>query len=388
MAKKQSGNISRYDSIALVLQGGGALGAYQVGVYEELFRTPYQPDWVTGVSIGAINSALIVGNPPERRMDRLREFWYLVSSEVSYPAPDEARLRTAFNSWSAGYAAMLGVPGFYRPRFPPALTGAPGYAKVVSVYDTTHLRETLLKLVDFDLINSKTIRLSVGAVDVRTGNSVYFDNFERTITVEHILASGALPPAFAPVEIDGEFYWDGGIVSNTPLQYVLDSRDSHSMLVLQVDLFPARGELPTDLGEVLVRQKDIQYSSRTRYNTDMAAKVQNARQTVRELLQALPESVRSNRRVRELEEWLRMPPVDIVHLIYRQKAYEHESKDYDFSRASVLEHWRAGAVDMRDSLNHPEWLAHSGLDEGVTVYDFLRPSATTNPTPAANKECP
>lgn len=388
MMTKKSGNIPRDDSVALVLQGGGALGAYQVGVYEELFRTPYQPNWVAGVSIGAINSALIVGNPPERRMERLREFWHRVSSEVSYPAPNEGRMRAAFNSWSAGYAATLGVPGFYRPRFPPVLAGAPGHAKVLSIYDTTHLRETLLKLVDFELINSKKIRLSVGAVDVRTGNSIYFDNFERTITLEHILASGALPPAFPPVEIAGEFYWDGGILSNTPLQYVLDSRDSRGMLILQVDLFPARGELPTDLGEVLVRQKDIQYSSRTRYNTDMATKIQRARQTVRDLLRTLPEGVRGNPRVRELEEWLRMPPVDIVHLIYRQKAYEHESKDYDFSRASVLEHWRAGAADMRDSLNHPEWLAHSGLDEGVTVYDFLRPSATTNPALGANKESP
>jgi NTE family protein len=373
MARKASGAIPTHARTALVLQGGGALGAYQAGVYEELLRTPYQPNWVAGVSIGAINSALIVGNPAERRMERLREFWDIVSSGVNYPPPPWEETRAAFNRVSALFAATVGVPGFYRPRTLPAFLEAPGAPAALSVYDTAPLRETLLRLVDFDLINSKRVRLSVGAVNVTSGNSIYFDNFEREIGPEHIMASGALPPAFAPVVIDGEAYWDGGIVSNTPLQYVLDNRDGEGILILQVDLFSARGPMPVDLGTVLSRQKDIQYSSRTRYNTDMAAKVQNTRQAARDLLFGLPERVQKEPGIRELQKLLATAPVDIVHLIFRQKPYEHESRDYEFSRASVLEHWQSGMRDMADTLAHPDWLRRTGLDDGVVTYDLSRP---------------
>jgi NTE family protein len=371
--RKKSSPIPTHAKTALVLQGGGALGAYQAGVYEELFSTPYQPNWVAGVSIGAINSAIIVGNPPERRIERLRDFWHLVSSGVSYPAPTGEETRAAFNRGSAMYAATVGVPGFYKPRTPPAFMDLSGGSAALSVYDTTPLRETLLRLVDFDLINSKRVRLSVGAVNVTTGNSIYFDNFEREIGPEHVMASGALPPAFAPVMIDGQAYWDGGIVSNTPLQYVLDNRDGEGLLVLQVDLFSARGGMPTDLGTVLSRQKDIQYSSRTRYNTDMAAKVQNTRQAARDLLLALPERIQKESGIQELQKLLNTSPVDIVHLIFRQKPYEHESRDYEFSRASVLEHWQAGMRDMADTIKHPDWLRRAGLDDGVATYDLTRP---------------
>ncbi len=356
----------------LVLQGGGALGAYQAGVYQALTNTAYEPNWVAGVSIGAINAALIAGNPPERRVARLREFWERVSSGMSYLAPSFEEHRAAFNQFSALYSATMGVPGFYGPRAPQfwSLTGTDTRT---SIYDTAPLRETLLSLIDFDLINSKKVRLSVGAVSVTTGNSVYFDNQTHTIGPEHVMASGALPPAFPAVEIDDQFYWDGGIVSNTPLQYVLDARGAADLLVLSVDLFSARGELPTTLADVMARQKDIQYSSRTRYNTDMAAKVQNTRQAARDLLMALPAKIKSDPGIIELQRLLITPPVDIVHLIYRQRAYEHESKDYEFSRASVLEHWQAGQHDMQDSMAHPEWLSRSGLDDGVAMYDLARP---------------
>ncbi|MGA2551443.1 MAG: patatin-like phospholipase family protein [Burkholderiaceae bacterium] len=373
MANRRSGAIPTHTKTALVLQGGGALGAYQAGVYEQLLSTPYKPNWVAGVSIGAINSAIIVGNPPESRIERLREFWNLVSSGVSYPAPHFEEQRAAFNQFSAMVAATVGVPGFYRPRNVPALLEPPGSHQALSVYDTSALRETLTRLVDFDLINSKQIRLSVGSVNVTTGNSTYFDNFEREIGPEHIMASGALPPAFAPVLIDGQAYWDGGIVSNTPLQYVLDNRGGDDLLALQVDLFSARGPMPKDLGSVLSRQKDIQYSSRTRYNTDMAAKIQNTRQAARDLLMNLPPKVRNDPGVVELRKLLVTPRADIVHLIYRQKPYEHESRDYEFSRASVLEHWHAGMRDLKDTVTHPEWLRRTGLDDGVVTYDLTRP---------------
>ncbi len=382
------GIAKHHDQTALVLQGGGALGAYQAGVYEELHRTRFQPKWIAGVSIGAINAALIAGNAPEARLERMAGFWHQVSSHLTglhhavAHLPEDAlhtltqwqTPRSAFNQFSALWAAVLGVPGFYKPRVPPAWCNPDGSPAAISIYDTAPLRETLEHYVDFDRINHKEVRLSVGAVNVRTGNSVYFDNHLHRIGPEHVMASGALPPAFAPVEIDGESYWDGGILSNTPLQYVLDSRDGQSMLVLQVDLFPARGSLPRNLAEVAQRQKDILYSSRTRYSTNMVASIANTRQAVRDLLLKLPPALKNDPAVKKVADAMRSPPVDIVHLIYRQRPYELESKDYEFSRTSVNEHWAAGRRDMCDTIEHPEWLRSIGLDDGVTQYDLARPA--------------
>jgi NTE family protein len=381
--------MKRHHHHALVLQGGGALGAYQAGVYEELFNTEYQPDWIVGVSIGAINAALIAGNVHANRIPRLTEFWHLVSSgmgpahdyfaeALSHPAfqsvPEAAQKphRVAFNQFSALWSAMLGIPGFYQPRVPPAVLQPDGAPGALSVYDTAPLRATLEKLIDFDLINAKRVRLSVGAVNVRTGNSVYFDNFECRIGPEHIMASGALPPAFPPVEIDDEHYWDGGIVSNTPLQFVLDAGLSEKMCVFQVDLFSARGDLPVNLSGVQQRHKDILYSSRTRYNSNMAAEIVNTKQAIRGLLDKLPADLLDDPEVAHLRKVTHVAPIDIVHLIYRQSSYELESKDYEFSRASVLEHWRCGRQDAHDTLAHPEWLKSSGASDGVTQYDLTR----------------
>ena len=371
MTKKRTGTHSLdHQRYALVLQGGGALGAYQAGVYEELAATPYLPHWVAGVSIGAINAALIAGNPPERRIERLREFWHLVSSSVTVQPPLWEQPRTAFNHLGAAVAALIGVPGLYRPRLLPALYQPSGSEHALSVYDVRPLRDTLERLIDFDLINRRTVRLSLGAVNVRTGNSVYFDNLQQEIGPEHIMASGALPPAFAPVVIDGEAYWDGGIVSNTPLQHVLDARGREKLLVLQVDLFSARGPMPTDLFGVMQRHKNIMYSSRTRYNTDKVVEIQNALRALENLIQKLPPELRNDPDVKHLETQINSSSVDIVHLIYRQKRYERDSKDYEFSRASVLEHWQAGQRDMRQTYEHPDWLAKSSVDVGVTAYDL------------------
>ena len=360
-----------HDNIALVLQGGGALGAYQAGVYAEIFRTKFQPHWIAGVSIGAVNAALIAGNPPERRVERLTEFWDLLSSGVLAPPPGADLYRKLFNRGSAAVAAMAGVPGFYEPRMPPPFLQPRHTPAALSFYDTTALEKTLLRLVDFDLINSKAVRLSVGAVNVRTGNSQYFDNLDTRIGVEHILASSALPPAFAPVRIGDDAFWDGGIVTNTPLQYVLDQRATvQRSLILQVDLFSARGPLPMDMGEVLQRHKDIMYSSRTRYATDRAKALRNSLQAMCNLLKELPPKFRDDPRVEILQAMTESAPVDIVHLIYRNKQYELESKDYEFSRASVREHWLAGQRDMAATIAHPERLKRSGMDDGITAYDL------------------
>jgi NTE family protein len=387
MASPSPGLGRRPDCVVLVLQGGGALGAYQAGVYEELAGTAQFPDWIAGVSIGAINAALIAGNLPENRLKRLSEFWFLVSSGMgwlptaltAHPLANAlstlVQPRSAFNQLSALWAAVAGIPGFFRQRVPPAWLRAEGSPEALGVYDVSPLRATLERLVDFDLINSRKVRLSVGAVNVRSGNSQYFDNFDGVVIgPEHIMASGAMPPAFAPVTIDGEAYWDGGIVSNTPLQYVLDTRGNDSLLVFQIDLFSARGKLPVNLAGVQQRQKEILYSSRTRFNSNMAAEIVNERQAIHDVLANLPEALQDAPAVRQLRESLRTAPTDIVHLIYRKAAYELESMDYEFSRASVLEHWEAGKCDMRDTATHPDWLKSTGIDAGVTQFDLTQHS--------------
>ncbi|WP_374355053.1 patatin-like phospholipase family protein [Chitinimonas sp.] len=359
--------------IALVLQGGGALGAYQAGVYEALSHSRYMPDWVAGVSIGAINAAIIAGNPPERRVARLQEFWHRVSSHLLASAPGDGHGRMYFNWASATLAATFGVPGFYRPRQSYELLGWPNAPRANSIYDTQPLRATLEELIDFDLINQRKVRLSVGAVEVESGNSVYFDNHAEEIRPEHIIASGALPPAFAPVEINGRHYWDGGIVSNTPLQYVLDHRADAPGLVLQVDLFNAHGPLPTDLGTTLVRHKDIMYSSRTRFNTDTIRQHANMQQAVGQLLAALPESLRNHPAARKLQAFHQPREISIVHLIYRPPDHHLDSKDYEFSRASVEERWAAGAHDVQLCIDHPDWLRRSASSDAVITYDLTNP---------------
>lgn len=358
---------------ALVLQGGGALGAYQAGVYAALSETDLQPHWIAGVSIGAINAALIAGNAPGKRVDRLREFWHLVSSGPAQRLPAWLGDRAAQNQWSASMAMLVGIPGFFEPRYSPALLMGVA-APLLSYYDTTPLKLTLERLIDFDRINACEARFSVGAVDVRTGNSVYFDNTRQRIGPEHIMASGALPPGFAPVHIDGDDYWDGGIVSNTPLQYVLDIHPrSEPLVVLQVDLFNARGEMPRTLSGVLERQKDITYSSRTRMNTDALAANLNLQQAIADLISKLPAQLRNDPSVLAVQAELTHQPIDIFHLIYRDKPYEAESKDYEFSRAAVEEHWEAGARDMRRTLAYPETLRSDATVNGVTTFDLGEP---------------
>ncbi len=381
----------RHDHIALVLQGGGALGAYQAGAFEELSGTPFQPDWLVGVSIGGINAAIIAGNPPASRVEKLTTFWQLVSSGLpQFGDPttvmpwlramtENGQDRSALNQFSAWHAALLGIPGFFQPRVPPPPFQPRGTAGALSLYDTTPLRSTLESLIDFDLINDGPVRLSLGTVNVRTGNSHYFDNRQERIGPEHVMASGALPPSFPPIVIDGEAWWDGGILSNTPLQHVLDLRDrNQSLLVFQVDLFNARGPVPVDFDEVLKRQKDIVYSSRTRYTSNMVAELTNTRKAITSLVAKLPDHLLDDPEVRHLKEFAEEAPMDLVHLIYRQGPDERESMDYEFSRVSVLQRWEAGRRDLRDVMQHPEWLKCAGEHSGTTQYDLTEHSRPIN----------
>ncbi len=365
--------VSDYQRVALVFQGGGALGAYQAGVYEALSTTGAEPNWISGVSIGAINSAIIAGNTPENRVPRLREFWETISGRKVWNfTPEGDAFRTMRNQLSALATINLGQPGFFKPRVPNPWLLPTGSSNATSLYDTEPLRETLLKLVDFDLINNSSKRFSVGATNVRTGNFIYFDNTTHRIGPEHIMASGALPPAFPAIRIDGEYYWDGGVVSNTPLQWLLDQPDHPGALVFQVDLFSARGELPRDMMGVIERQKDIGYSSRTRYTTDLFRRVQLLRTMHAEAVMRIPEQLRTEEDLQTLQDYERTGAVNICHLIYQEKSYERDFKDYEFSGTSMREHWQAGVEDTLKTLRHRDWLKKPDKSCGVVIHDIHR----------------
>ena len=385
-----------FECIALLLQGGGALGAYQAGVYEALSEADLHPDWVAGISIGAINAALIAGNAPGERVAQLRRFWDLVSTSSSWdswaqlapriwgvpadllPLDLNALVtrgdlaRGAMNQLSAVTTLAWGAAGFFEPRFPAPWWEPAGSSGATSYFNTAPLKATLESLVDFDRINAGEMRFSIGAVNVRTGNFVYFDNRTHEITADHVMASGALPPGLPAIEIEGEHYWDGGLVSNTPLQWVLGSEPGQDTLAFQVDLWSARGEFPRTLCEVATRQKEIQYSSRTRACSDGFRSNQKIRNALGSLIEKLPEDLRDSPELAVLGPVAVRKVYNLVQLIYRAKQYEGQSKDYDFSRLSKEDHWRAGHNDTVRTLRHPEVLERARNVEGVFTFDLAQ----------------
>lgn len=358
---------------ALVLQGGGALGAYQAGVYQALHEAGMEPDWVAGVSIGGINGAIICGNRPENRLARLREFWEMITARrIWLYTPDGDDPRKMRNVWSSLMTVAMGQPGFFQPNKPSPWLSLRGSKTATALYDTGPLRETLLRLVDFELLNAEPTRYACGAVNVLNGNFAYFDSANVEILPEHVMASGALPPALPMVQIGTDFYWDGGLVSNTPLQWVLDNSDRDTMLVFQVDLFSARGQLPRDIYDVLARQKDIQYSSRTRLVTDYFRSRHQKDMVLKRLLAKVPADALSEEE-RQLKSRLEaMPEVAIMQLVYQQMAYEGQAKDYEFSGTSMREHWDAGYRDTRRTLRHTEWFEPGQAQGGIAVHDVHR----------------
>jgi NTE family protein len=340
----------RCQRVALVLQGGGALGAYQAGAYQAMHEAGVEPDWVSGVSIGAINSAIIAGNPPKHRLRQLRAFWDMITERKIWPfTPDGDIFRKARNAHSCVVTSVAGQPGFFKPTFPNPWMSLTGASTATSYYDTSPLRETLLELVDFSLINERATRFSVGAVNVLTGNFVYFDNANEEIEPEHIMASGALPPALPMVKIGTDHFWDGGIVSNTLLQHLLDQEDKLNTLVFQVDLFSARGVLPRDTQEVLARQKDITYSSRTRYTTDVYRRIHNLKMLLAKALAKIPQDQLSDDDRRRLDELADLPEISILHIIYQQKAYEGARQGL-----RVFRHFNARALAKRLRRHAPD----------------------------------
>jgi NTE family protein len=359
--------------IALVLQGGGALGAYQGGVYQALNEAGLEPDWVSGVSIGAINAALIAGNAPDRRLAALCEFWDRVTDRTIWPyTPDGDLYRQTRNTLSALTTAIFGQPGLFNPHKINPWFLPPGAKDATSFYDNSPLRVTLEELVDFERLKDGEIHFAVGAVHVLTGNYVFFDNRKEEIRIEHVLASAALPPAFPMVKIGTDYFWDGGIVSNTPLQHLLAQDDDVNSLVFQVDLFSARGGLPRTMSDVLGRQKDIMYSSRTRQVTDSFARLQRWKNRAYEALTKVPEDRLSEEQRAMKEKLAHLPKATILQLIYQQKSYEGNARDYEFSADSMHEHWKNGHEDTFGTLKRKDWLEMPPKDVGVITHDVHR----------------
>lgn len=356
--------------VALVLQGGGALGSYQAGVIEALAEAEIALNWVAGISIGAINAAIVAGNPPERRVERLETFWKKLTSGLpSFPIFPQDQIRELVHEWSAGMVLAQGVPGFFHPRMVPPFMATPGSCAALSYYDTAPLVDTLNEVIDWDLLNDGPVRLSVGAVEIESGNFRYFDTTTDRIDARHIMASGALPPGLPPVEIDGKYYWDGGLVSNTPLTHVLDHQQ-HSMLVFQVDLFSAHAAMPHTITDVMAREKEIRFSSRTRQVSDERLRLRKEREMIRRVLAKLPDDLADDPDVQALARAADEKPVALVHLIYRANAWEGGSRDFEFSARSMREHWQSGYDDIAETMANAQLIASNIADGRTAAFDL------------------
>jgi NTE family protein len=354
--------------VALVLQGGGALGAYQGGVYQALHEAGIEPDWIIGTSIGAINASIITGNKPQDRLERLREFWRRVErSDFRGVFPGWTGVADALSSWST---LANGIPGFFEIN-PRAFLGAhvPLGADHAGYYSTEPLRQTLEELVDFSLINQKHPRLTVGAAHVRTSMMHYFDSREMELTPSHIMASGALPPAFPAMRIDGELYWDGGILSNTPTECIFEDYPRRNSLIFAVHLWHPTGEEPETIWQILHRQKDIQYSSRIANYIVRQREAHRLRHVISELLRYVPEDARNDSKVKELAGYSCRTRMHVVRLLAPRLSNETHIKDIDFSPAGICARWEAGYADTNRALQAQAWLGESDPLEGVILHE-------------------
>lgn len=362
------------EHVALLLQGGGALGSFQAGAYEQLVHHGIDIDWVAGISIGAINAAIIAGNEPHERIDKLNLFWEKISSclpDISFFF-DNHDFRELMHLGAATAVSLFGVPGFFSPQYLPPILAPKGSPSATSLYDTTPLVQTLNELVNWDLLNDGPVRFSVGTVDIESGNFIYFDtgaDLPDRIDHRHIMASGALPPGLPAVEIDGRHYWDGGLVSNTPLAHVLDHQNS-DMLIFQIDLFPAEGPLPLEITDSLSRAKDIQYSSRTRQVTDLYLERMRMKKAVRKVLDKLPDAMADDPDVIRLSEITGENVTNIVHLIYRRQTWESSARDFEFSRATMRDHWHQGVQSVVDVMHEGDLIARNIASGKSATFDL------------------
>jgi NTE family protein len=353
--------------IVLVFQGGGALGAYQAGVYQALHEAGVEPDWLVGTSIGAINAGLIAGNSPADRLPKLREFWQRVARREIFRLSSWPGLADSLAYWST---LLGGIPGFFEPR-PLAFFGTQVRlgADDAGFYSTTPLERTLRELIDFSRLTQCKPRLTVGAAHVRSGQMRYFDTRDSAITVKHIMASGALPPAFPAVRIDGELYWDGGILSNTPTEAIFDDQPRRHSLVFAVHMWNPMGPEPQTIWEVLHRHKDIQYSSRMSTHIARQRQLHKLRHVVSELVKRLPEPERNSAAVRDLADYGCLTRMHVVLLLAPRLANENHTKDIDFKPASIRQRWDAGYSDTMRALAQAPWERQFDPLEGVIVHE-------------------
>ncbi|TQF32409.1 patatin-like phospholipase family protein [Bradyrhizobium sp. UNPA324] len=356
--------------VVLVLQGGGALGSYQAGVYQALHEAGIEPDWIIGTSIGAINASLIAGNEPGQRLAHLKEFWKRMEQNPVW------NLRTAFPGFNEKLAywstVTNGIPGFFRPN-PLAHAGDsyPLGADHAGFYSTAPLERTLLDLVDFGLVNRCSPRLTVGAAHVRSSQMRYFDSRDGELTVKHVMASGALPPAFPAVRIDGELYWDGGILSNTPTEAVFDDNPRKDSLIFAVHLWNPIGAEPTTMAEVLNRHKDVQYSSRIASQIARQQQAHRLRHVINQLAARLSESERRDPAVRELVSYGCPTRMHVVRLLAPQLDRETHTKDIDFSPSGIMRRWDAGYAHTRSVLERRPWVGEFDPLAGVVLHEHM-----------------
>jgi NTE family protein len=354
--------------VVLVLQGGGALGSYQAGVYQALQEARIEPDWIVGTSIGAINASLIAGNAPQNRLARLIEFWRRVQHG---PQWDVGGILPGFgDKWSYWRTLTHGIPGFFAPNLlAHAGDGFPLGADRAGYYSTAPLEATLAELIDFNLINEGKPRLTVGAAHVRTSQMTYFDSSRCKLDVKHIMASGALPPAFPAVRVNGELYWDGGILSNTPTEVVLDDNPRRDSLIFNVHLWNPVGAEPGTMAEVLNRHKDVQYSSRIASQITRHQQAHRLRHVINELAARLPEAERDRPEVRELMSYGCQTRMHVVQLLAPQLDHEDHTKDVDFSSAGIQQRWDAGYAHTKEVLARQPWAGQFDPLSGVILHE-------------------
>lgn len=371
MPKKHS---PTYERTVLLLQGGGALGAYQVGVFKGLVENNYSPNWIISTSIGAINSAIIAGNKPELRIKKLLEFWDTIATKLP-PSPETLNnilMKRWENYLSAQMTIWFGQPGFFKPRWWNPLLSINSTTDKLSYYDTDELRDTLIKLVDFDYLNESKIRLSIGSVHIPTGHLLYFDNTKMRITPDHVMASSALPPGFPAINIEGEMFWDGGVHSNTQVNLLLADAEPKITLCFMVELFDSFGCVPKTMDDVLKRQKDINFSSHHRQFVRVYRSVHNLRRAIHILGRHLSENERKNPKVKKLLELGRDGIIRIVRFHYHGKHADLASKDYEFSSPSIETHITTGHKDVARALLDPPWLKPENEDLGLFLYEVTQ----------------
>ncbi len=380
MKNKVKASKKSIERIAYVFQGGGALGAYQLGIFKALSENEYHPDWVIGTSIGSINAAIIAGNEPSNRIPRLEEFWDLIS-RVVIPGftPHDEKTRQWFNYVSAQSSLLFGQPGMFSPRVKNPLLETNGSADTISFYVATPLRKTLEKLIDWDLLNSGKIRFTIGAVEVQKGKAVFFDTNTQTLTPDHVLASCALPPAFAAVKINDEYFWDGGVLSNTPVQAIINDSHHVNTLCFMANLFDSFGLNPKTLDDVMKRYKDIMYSSQDRMHLQAFLEILRLRREIHYLYQKMPKELQNSSDVKKIYENECIDTMmHFVRFLYTAPHSELSSKDFEFSKLSIEERIAAGYKDGLTAIEKSPWLEPIPADIGVGIHEICS-HATVSP---------